>query len=218
MPQRIRRHLSFANVASLSALVFAMGGTSYALSIPKNSVGTAQIKKSAVANSDLRANAVTSGKVKNGALEAADFKLGQIPAGAKGATGATGPAGAAGPTGPKGAAGPAGQAVAYARVAAAGTIQTNIGATPSQAKNIAQASITHPATGVYCFSGLSFTPATAVVALDNADANLTSNQIASVAVFRGEALGGCAAGAQARVNVVTPAPAGVDHGFTVWFE
>jgi len=31
MAQNIRRHLSFANVASLAALVFAMGGTGYAL-------------------------------------------------------------------------------------------------------------------------------------------------------------------------------------------
>ena len=79
MPQRIRRHLSFANVASLSALVFAMGGTGYALSIPTNSVGSAQIKRSAVANSDLRTDAVTTAKVKNASLLAADFAAGQLP-------------------------------------------------------------------------------------------------------------------------------------------
>ena len=214
MPHRIRRHLSFANVASLSALVFAMGGTGYALTIPKNSIGSAQIKTSAVANSDLRSNAVTSAKVSNGTLEGADFKRGQLPAGPRGATGATGPAGPAGQTGPAGA---PGQAVAYARLQPDGTI---LGGIPPQAKNIAQASISHPVAGVYCFSGLSFTPATALVALDNADANLVSNQIASVAVFRGESLGACPAGAQARVNVVTAAApvAGADHGFTVWFQ
>ena len=36
----MRRHLSFANITSLMALVFAMGGTGYALTIPKNSVGS----------------------------------------------------------------------------------------------------------------------------------------------------------------------------------
>lgn len=60
-----------------------------------DSVGTAQLK----------ANAVTSAKVKNGTLRAADFKVGQVPAGPKGdkgATGATGASGAVGAIGPKG--------------------------------------------------------------------------------------------------------------------
>ena len=61
MAQRLRRHLSFANVTSLIALVFAMGGTSYALTLPKNSVGSKQIRK----------NAVTSKKVKDRTLRAA---------------------------------------------------------------------------------------------------------------------------------------------------
>jgi hypothetical protein len=112
MPHRIRRHLSFANVASLSALVFAMGGTGYALSIPKNSVGSTQIKSSAVKNSDLGANAVTSAKVKNGALQAVDFAANQLPRGATGATGASGPAGPAGPQGAQGAPGTIGTATA----------------------------------------------------------------------------------------------------------
>ena len=99
MAQRLQRHLSFANVTSLMALVFAMGGTGYALTIPRNSVGTSQIKKAGVAGSDLRTNAVTSAKVKNRSLLAADFALGQLPAGP---AGAPGPAGAAGPTGPQG--------------------------------------------------------------------------------------------------------------------
>ena len=102
MKARIRRHLSFANVTSLMALVFAMGGTGYALTIPRNSVGTQQIKKGAVANSDMRTNAVTSAKVKGRSLLASDFALGQLPAGTPGPTGATGATGAAGPTGPQG--------------------------------------------------------------------------------------------------------------------
>jgi len=80
----------------LTALFIALGGTSYAaVSLPKNSVGTKQIKSSAV----------TSTKVKNGSLLTKDFKAGQIPkgaTGAKGDTGATGPAGAKGDTGAKG--------------------------------------------------------------------------------------------------------------------
>ena len=74
MAQRLRRHLSFANITSLTALVFAMGGTSYALTLPKNSVGSKQI----------RTNAVTSAKVADRSLRASDFALGQLPSGATG--------------------------------------------------------------------------------------------------------------------------------------
>jgi hypothetical protein len=80
-------------VIACIALMVALGGTGYAaVRLPANSVGTAQLKS----------NAVTSLKVKNGSLLRADFKAGQVPAGAAGA------AGAAGPAGPAGAAGPAG--------------------------------------------------------------------------------------------------------------
>jgi hypothetical protein len=108
MSHPVRRHLSFANITSLCALVFAMGGTSYALSIAKNSVGSAQIKKGAVANSDLRANAVTAAKVKNGSLLAADFGANQLPRGATGATGPRGPQGIPGIPGTPGAPGATG--------------------------------------------------------------------------------------------------------------
>jgi hypothetical protein len=103
MKAQIRRHLSFANVTSLMALFFAMGGTGYALTIPRNSVGTKQIKKGGVANSDMRTNAVTGSKVKNRSLLASDFALGQLPTGPAGATGAAGPTGSQGATGVVGA-------------------------------------------------------------------------------------------------------------------
>ena len=95
----------YANVTATLALLTAMGGTGYAaVSIAENSVGTPQLK----------ADAVTSAKVKNGTLQKADFKPGQLPAGAKGATGATGP------TGPTGASGPAGPAGTEATTLASG--------------------------------------------------------------------------------------------------
>jgi hypothetical protein len=82
-----------ALLVAVLALVVAMGGTSYAaLSIGRNSVGSKQ----------LRSNAVKSAKVKNGSLLARDFKAGQLPAGAPGATGAAGPQGVAGPQGEAG--------------------------------------------------------------------------------------------------------------------
>ncbi len=105
MAQGFRRHLSFANITSLIALVFAMGGTGYALTLPKHSVGSKQIRK----------NAVTSAKVADRSLRVRDFARGQLPAGPPGAPGATGPAGVKGADGAQGPAGVVG-AVTVQRV------------------------------------------------------------------------------------------------------
>jgi hypothetical protein len=108
MMESIRGKLSFANVMSMVAVMIALGGTSYAATLARNSVGSPQIKPKAVKSSDLGDSAVTSAKVKNGALLAQDFALGQIPTGPRGATGATGPTGATGAQGPIGQTGPPG--------------------------------------------------------------------------------------------------------------
>src|SRR5438128_2406124 len=77
------RHLSYANVAATLALFIALGGGAYAaLSLPRNSVTTVQVK--------------------NGSLLAKDFGKGQLKPGPRG------PAGPAGAAGGKGAAGGAG--------------------------------------------------------------------------------------------------------------
>ncbi len=83
--------LSYANVISTLALFLVLtGGAAYAASLSKNSVGTKQIKNSAV----------TGAKVKKGSLLAADFKAGQLPAGAQGSEGKQGKEGKEGPIGP----------------------------------------------------------------------------------------------------------------------
>lgn len=77
---RVGRHLNFANVVSLLALVIALGGVSWAaVSLPKSSVGTKQLKKKAVTGPKIKADAVKSSKVKDGSLLAADFMAGQLP-------------------------------------------------------------------------------------------------------------------------------------------
>jgi hypothetical protein len=77
--KRIRSRLTFANVIACTALFVALGGGAYAATqLPKNSVGTKQLKKAAVTPAKLS--------------KAAKSTL----------TGATGNAGATGPTGPKG--------------------------------------------------------------------------------------------------------------------
>jgi hypothetical protein len=85
-------------VVACIALILSLTGTAVATvtTVGRNSVGTPQLKN----------NAVTTKKVKNGSLLRADFKAGQVPAGARGATGATGATGAAGPAGPQGPIGP----------------------------------------------------------------------------------------------------------------
>lgn len=91
-------------VVACLALAVALGGTGIAatVALAPNSVGTAQLKN----------NAVTTAKVANGTLLKADFKAGQVPAGARGPAGAPG---AAGPAGAAGTAGPAGPSDAYSR-------------------------------------------------------------------------------------------------------
>jgi hypothetical protein len=86
---------------------------------------------------------------------------------------------------------------------------------------VASATATGP--GVYCVGGLPSTPTSAMVSADNAGAMTTTNQIASVAVQRGNSLGNCDANhQQARVSVLQVsdlvAPTLTDHGFYIWFE
>jgi len=101
--RRLRAQLTYANVMSSVAVFVVLGGGAYAATtLPKNSVGSKQIKAKAVASSKIASNAVTSAKVKDGSLLAKDFKAGQLGVGAAGQAGPAGPAGAAGAVGAKG--------------------------------------------------------------------------------------------------------------------
>jgi hypothetical protein len=97
----IRRNLpSPAMLVACIALVVALGGVSYAAAVlPKNSVGTPQLKKKAVTGAKLRKNAVTGAKVKDRTLTAADFRTGQLPAGPQGPQGPNGDKGDSGAPG-----------------------------------------------------------------------------------------------------------------------
>ena len=76
MRAALRGRLTYANVMATVAVFVALGGSSYAaLSLPKKSVGTKQLKR----------NAVTSSKVRNGAITGVDVNessFGQVPSAA----------------------------------------------------------------------------------------------------------------------------------------
>jgi hypothetical protein len=83
--QRIGRHLTFANVIACVALFVALGGVGYAaLKLPKESVGTEQLKQAAVTPAKL------------------SEKARQKITGPRGPRGEAGPRGPAGPTGSQG--------------------------------------------------------------------------------------------------------------------
>jgi hypothetical protein len=88
MFSRIQSGLTYANVMATVAVFLALGGGAYAaIKLPKNSVGTKQLKR----------NAVNSSKVRNKSLAVSDFSA-AARAKLKGATGPVGPIGPAGPS------------------------------------------------------------------------------------------------------------------------
>jgi len=93
MRRIIRHRPSPAMVIACTALLIALTGTSIAAveaSVPKNSVGSAQLKNNAVTaakiasnavtSAKIASNAVTSAKVANGTLTSSDFASGVLPA------------------------------------------------------------------------------------------------------------------------------------------
>jgi hypothetical protein len=75
---RIRRHLSFANVVSLLALFIALGGTAWG--VANNSVGSKQIRNGQVKKVDLHKHAVTHAKVAKNAIGTNQVRDGSLSA------------------------------------------------------------------------------------------------------------------------------------------
>lgn len=87
MIDRIRHRLTYANVTATLALFVALGGSSYAaLTLPRNSVGSKQIRTSAVTSSEVRDRTVRLRDISRSARTAL--------------TGQQGPQGPQGPSGP----------------------------------------------------------------------------------------------------------------------
>jgi hypothetical protein len=77
------RRPSAAMIVSIIALVVALGGTGYAaVALPRNSVGTKQLKKRAVTSAKLKAGAVNGSKVSDDSLAGTDIlesSLAKVP-------------------------------------------------------------------------------------------------------------------------------------------
>jgi hypothetical protein len=111
--RRLQQRLTYGNITATIALFIALGGTSYAaIQIPRNSVGSSQ----------LRAGSVGSSEVKNRSLRTIDLSVAarNFLRGQRGPAGPPGPPGAAG-TGAPGTAGASG-ALGLTYVTAAGVV------------------------------------------------------------------------------------------------
>jgi hypothetical protein len=84
----------------LLALCVLLTGTAYAATLPKDSVGTRQLRDGAVSAAKIKRNAVSSPKVRNRSLLAKDFKPGHLPRGPKGPKGDKGDKGDPGVSAP----------------------------------------------------------------------------------------------------------------------
>jgi hypothetical protein len=81
MMQRLRDKLTYGNVVATLALFAALSGTAFAahaITLPKNSVGSRQIKHTAVTTGKIANNAVTSAKVASHTLTGADINASQL--------------------------------------------------------------------------------------------------------------------------------------------
>jgi hypothetical protein len=111
MLRQLRARVTYANVMASVAVFLSMSGGAYALTIPRDSVGTRQLRERAVTRTKLATGAVASTQIRDGSLRARDFMRSDLPdgpRGARGASGARGSTGSRGPTGATGARGPAG--------------------------------------------------------------------------------------------------------------
>src|SRR5262245_29947259 len=148
----------------------ALGVAFLALLVALGGTATALDGKNNVDSNDIKKNAVDSANIAKNQVKADDVlesSLAEVPLAANGAHG-------------------------YALINAAGTVAT----TPA-ALNITSANVSRPATGVYCFVGLPFTPKTVSVTGD-AEAGAAADNYFNAALSTDN--GACAGAEQASVE------------------
>lgn len=70
---RGRNPITYSNLVATLALFIALGGTGYALTLPKDSVGSRQIRENAVRSSEIARGAIRSTDVRNNSLDGRDI-------------------------------------------------------------------------------------------------------------------------------------------------
>src|SRR4051794_24784949 len=86
---------TYGNVMATVAVFIALGGTSYALTLPRNSVGSAELRPRSVGPSELKFGAVTSRDIRDRGVALRDISRPARSA----LRGNAGPPGARGPSG-----------------------------------------------------------------------------------------------------------------------
>lgn len=75
----LKRHLTVANVLSITAVFIALSATAVAATkLSAGQVKSVNIARQAVTNAKIKTQAVTSGKIKNGGVNALDIGAGQV--------------------------------------------------------------------------------------------------------------------------------------------
>src|SRR3954447_7949196 len=90
--RRLTSRLTYGNVMSTVAVFIALGGTSYALTLPRNSVGSRELRARSVGASELKTGAVSTRDIKNHGIRLTDIS----PPTRDALRGQRGPAGAPG--------------------------------------------------------------------------------------------------------------------------
>jgi hypothetical protein len=185
--------LTYANVMATIAVFIALGGGVYAASkLPKNSVGSEQIKPRAVGHSEVRKNAVDGSRVKNDSLtgsDVAESTLGQVPSAADASSADSA------------------QPAAFAHVSAAGVLDS------ASSKGVGSVTVgASPSGSTYCISGMPFSPRGGQATVDIND---SLYQFAQLGIGNAP---GCPSGTQASVYTLSSeSNSGVPAGFYVVF-
>jgi hypothetical protein len=169
-------------IVAMLALFIAMGGTAIAASSAL--ITGKQIKNSSITGADVKNKSLTPKDFRGSVRGPRGLRGPAGPTGATGAPGAAGAAGAKGDKGDKGDTGAPGSALAYAEVTGGGTLVAG------RFKNIAQANVSSPSSGIVCFSGLPFTPAHVQVTRQG------SSSVPGVAMYIMGVADGCPGGTQ----------------------
>lgn len=180
--QRIRQRLTYANVMSSIAVFLVLGGgAAYAA----KKIGSSQLKGASVTTAKIKRGAVTASKIRKGAVKANKISQGAVT-NAKLANGAV--------TLEKlvpGFVAPVAEKLSRAaNVSAGGTVLAG-------SVGIAQANVSHPKAGFYCFSGLNPAPVGGVATVDYSES--AESVVVQLDTGQGPA-NICPAGTQAFVN------------------